>query len=65
MEQYLEERAALETKFSDPCKPLYEERVNVFTGSLGDEIKIIHKEGGGEKEEEGSKRDDAGGNDAG
>ena len=26
MEQYLEERVVLETKYSDICKPLYKER---------------------------------------
>ena len=51
MEQYLEERAALETNYSDPCKPLYKERGNVVVRLLDDEIKRIHKEGGGEKEE--------------
>ena len=54
MEQYLEERAALETKYSDLCKPLYEEIGNVVAGHLDDEIKRIHREGWGKKEEEGS-----------
>ena len=49
MEQYLEERAVLETKFSDLCKPIYEETGNVVAGRLDDETKRIHKEGGGEK----------------
>ena len=62
MEQYLEERTVLETKFSDLCKPLYEEIGNVVAGRLDDETKRIHKEGGGEKEEEGSKRNDNGSN---
>ena len=53
MDIYLEERAALEMKYSDLCKPLYEERVNVVAGCLDDEIERIHKEGGGKKEEEG------------
>ena len=57
MEQYLEERAALEMKYSDICKPLYEERGNVVAGRLDEEIEKIHKEGGGEKEEEGEKGD--------
>ena len=51
MEQYLEERAVLETKKLDLCKPLYKEIGNVFAGRLDDETKRIHKEGGGEKEE--------------
>ena len=63
MEQYLEEIAALETKYSDLCKPIYEERENVVAGRLDDDIERIHKELGGEKEEEGSKRDDDGGDD--
>ena len=58
MEWYLEERAALEMKYSDLCKPLYEERGNVVAGRLDDEIKRIHKEGGSKKEEEESKGDD-------
>ena len=53
MEQYLEERAALETKYSDLCKPLYKERGNVVAGRLDDDIKRIPKEGGDDKEEEG------------
>ena len=51
MEQYLEERVALEMKYLDLCNPLYEERGNVVTGRLDDKIERIHKEGGGEKEE--------------
>ena len=47
------------------CKPLHEERGNVVPGRLYDDIERIHKEGGGEKDEEGLKRDDDGGNDAG
>ena len=62
MGRYLEDRAALEMKYSDLCKPLYKERGNVVAGRLDDEIKRIHKEGGGEKEEEGLKGD-GGGND--
>ena len=50
MELYLEERAALETKYLDLCKPLYKERVNVVTGRLDDDIERIHKEVGSEKE---------------
>ena len=46
IEQHLEEIAALEMKYSDICKPLYEERGNVVSGSLDDEIERIHKEGG-------------------
>ena len=61
MEQYLEERAALERKYSDLWKPIYEERGNVVAGCLDNEIERIHKEGGGKKEEERSKRDDGGG----
>ena len=49
MERYLEERAALEMKYSDLCKPLYEERGNVFSGRLDDKIERIHKEGGSDK----------------
>ena len=62
MEKYLEERAALETKYSDLCKPLYEERGNDVAGRLDDNIKRIHNEGGGEKEEERLKGDDGNGN---
>ena len=64
MEQYLEERAVLEMKYSDLCKPLYEEKENVVAGNLDNGIERIHKEGGGnkngggEKEEEGLKGDD-------
>ena len=66
MEQYLEERAAVEMKYSDPCKPLYKERGNVVTRRLDDEIEKIHKEGAVNKEEEGSKGDnDSGENGAG
>ena len=61
IEQYMEERAVLEKKKSDICKPLYGEIGNVVTGRLDDETKSIHKEGEGENEEEGSKRDDNGG----
>ena len=49
MEQHLEERAALEMKYSDLCKPLYKEIGNVVAGLLDYEIKRIHKEGGGRK----------------
>ena len=62
MEPYLEERAVLETKFSDLCQPLYKEIGNVVAGRLDDDTKRIHKEGGGEKEKEGSKIDDSVGN---
>ena len=62
MERYMEDRASLETKYLDLCKPLYEERQNVVTGCLDDEIEKVHKEGGDEKEEGGSKGDDGGGN---
>ena len=62
MEKYMEERAALETKYLDLCKPLYEERVKVVSRRLDAEIDRSYKEGGGEKEEKGSKRDDNGGN---
>ena len=51
-EKYLEERAALEKKYLDLCKPLYEERGNVVARRLNDEIWRIHKKGGGKKEEE-------------
>ena len=49
MEQYLEERAALEMKYSDLCKPLYEERGDVVSGCLDDKIERIHNEVGGKK----------------
>ena len=61
MERYLEERLAMEMKYSDLYKPLYEERGKVVTWRLDDEIERIHKEVGGDKEEEGSKGDDNGG----
>ena len=63
MEKYLGERAALETKYSDIYKPLYEERGNVVARHLDDEIKRIHKEGRDDKEEEGSKKDEDDGDD--
>ena len=63
MEQYLEERAALEMKYPGLGKPLYEERGNVVAGRFDDEIERIQKEGGGEKEEEGPKGDDHDGGD--
>ena len=47
-------------KYSDLCKPLYEEIGNVVAGRLDDEIERIHKEGGSKKEEEESKGDDDG-----
>ena len=62
MKQYMEDRAALEMKYSDLCKPLYEERGNVAAICLDDKIRRIHKEGGGEKEEDGSKGDGNNGN---
>ena len=49
MERYLEERAALKMKYFDICKPLYEERGNVVTGCLDDDIEKIRKERGGKK----------------
>ena len=55
MERYIEERAALEMKYSDICKPLYEERGNVVSRILDDEIERIHKGGGGKKEYDGVK----------
>ena len=57
MYRYLEERAVLEMKYLDLCKPLYEERGNVVDGCLDDKIERIHKEGGGEKDEKGLKGD--------
>ena len=54
----MEERSALETKYSDLCKPLYEERGNVVDGCLDDKIERIHKAGWGKKEEKGLKGDD-------
>ena len=65
MERYLEERLALETKYSDLCEPLYGERGNVFDGHLDGNIERMHKEGGGENEEEGLKGSDDGNIDAG
>ena len=50
----MEERAALEMKYSDLCKPIYKERRNVVAGRLDDEIQRIHKQVGGQKEEDGS-----------
>ena len=50
MEQYMEERAVLETKISDLCRPLYKEIGNVVAGCLDGETKRIHKEGVSEKE---------------
>ena len=44
-------------KYSDQYKPLYKERGNVISERLDDEVKRTHKEGGGDKEEEGSKGD--------
>ena len=53
----MEERAALETKYSDICKPLYKKRGNFVAIPLDDKIEEIHKEGGGKNEEERSKGD--------
>ena len=64
MEQYLEERVALEMKYSDLWKPLYEEIRIVAAVYLDDEIKRIRKEEGVKKEEEGQKGDDSGNGDA-
>ena len=50
MEQYLEEKAALEMKYLDLCNPLYKERGRVVE-RLDENIKSIHKEGDEEKEE--------------
>ena len=50
-------------KYSDLCKPLYKEIGNVVTGRLDDKVERIHREGGGEKGEEGSRVDDGGSND--
>ena len=47
MEKNLEERAALEMKYSDLCKTLYKERGNVVAGCLDDKTENIHKEEGG------------------
>jgi len=38
MATYLEERAALEKKYQDLCKPLYEERAAIVAGEKDDEI---------------------------
>ena len=45
----------------DICKPQYEEGGNVVARRLDDETEKIHKEGRGEKEEEGPKGYNAGG----
>ena len=47
MKKYLEERAFLEMKYLDLCKPLYEERGKIVAGHLDDEIEKIDKEGEG------------------
>ena len=55
-------------KYQDLCKPLYEEIGNFVARCLDDKIERIHKEGGGENQEEGSKGEDDGNgnkNDAG
>ena len=66
VELYLEEREAIEMKYLDLCKPLYEERGNVLSGRLDDNTERIHKEGEGKEEEEGLKGDnDSGNNNAG
>jgi nucleosome assembly protein 1-like 1 len=56
MEDYLKERAALEKKFSDLCKPLYDERGDIIAGKKDEEIsaavaasKLNQKEEGGGK----------------
>ena len=56
----MEERAALEKKYSDLCKPIYEERGSVIAGSFDDRIMRIHKVGGGKKEEEAGSKGDNG-----
>ncbi len=38
MEGYLAERAALEKKYSDLCKPLYEERAKIIVGEKDEDI---------------------------
>ena len=43
MEQYQKERAALEMKYSDLRKPLYNEGGNVVAGHLDDKIERIRK----------------------
>ena len=53
----------LETKHLDLCKPMYKDIGNVVARCLYDYTKSIHKEGRGEKEEEGLKRDDDDSND--
>ena len=63
VEKYLKERAALETKYPDLCKPLYKETGNVVAGRLDDDIEMINKDWGVEKEEEWSKIDENIGND--
>ena len=62
MGRYLEEKTALETKYSYPCKPLYKERGDFVAIRSDDEIERVHKEEGGEKEEEGLNGDNNGGN---
>ena len=65
MERYMEERAALEMKYSDLCKPLYEDIGNVVAGRLDDKIERIHKEGGGKKEDRSKVNDNIGDDDGG
>jgi nucleosome assembly protein 1-like 1 len=38
MEQYLKDRAALEAKYHDLCKPLYSERAAIIKGENDEEI---------------------------
>ena len=52
MERYTEERAALETKYSDLRKPLYKERGNVVSPDVWIKISrgFIRREGGRRRE---------------
>ena len=64
MELYLGDRASLDMKYLDLCKPLYKEIGNFFARRLDENIERIHKDGGGKKEEEGSNGDDDDGDDS-
>ena len=52
-------------KYLDLCNPIYKTRGNSVVGRFDDKIERIHKEAGGEKEEEGSKGDYGGDDNAG
>ena len=50
MTRYLEERAVLEMKYSDLCKPLCKDKRNVIVRLWDGKIERIRKDGGGKKE---------------